>query len=175
MSNNSILPVDNQETVLKTKSKESIDQFVSYLERTRYSKNTIKTYRESIVVFLRFVGNKPIHTISNTDFTEFIDVYIMGKKLSASYQNQVLNAVKLFCKVHTGIKLNPEIVQRPRRSKPLPNVLSKEEIKKLLDAPTNLKHRMMLALTYACGLRRSELLNLTFSSIQADRILLLIK
>ena len=73
------------------------------------------------------------------------------------------------------MKLDPELVHRPRREKTLPNVLSKEEVKAILEAPTNLKHRAMLSLIYACGLRRSELLNLTFKDIHSERNLLLIK
>ena len=73
------------------------------------------------------------------------------------------------------MKLNPELVHRPRREKTLPNVLSKEEVKAILEAPTNLKHRSMLSLIYACGLRRSELLNLTFKDIHTERNLLIVK
>lgn len=53
-------------------------------------------------------------------------------------------------------KLEITTIQRPRREHKLPNVLSKEEVKTILDAPRNLKHRAMLILMYACGLRRSE-------------------
>jgi integrase/recombinase XerD len=58
-----------------------------------------------------------------------------------------------------------DFIQRPRREKRLPNVLSKEEVKSIPEAPTNLKHRAMLSLIYACGLRRSELLNLTLKDV----------
>jgi integrase/recombinase XerD len=68
-----------------------------------------------------------------------------------------------------------DFIQRPRREKRLPNVLSKEEVKAILEAPTNLKHRAMLSLIYACGLRRSELLNLTLKDILSDRNLLFIR
>jgi site-specific recombinase XerD len=73
------------------------------------------------------------------------------------------------------MKLNPELVHRPRREKTLPKVLSKEEVKAILEAPTNLKHRSMLSLIYACGLRRSELLNMTFKDIHTERNLLIVK
>jgi integrase/recombinase XerD len=66
-------------------------------------------------------------------------------------------------------------IQRPRREKRLPNVLSKQEVKAILEAPTNLKHRAMLSLIYACGLRRSELLNLTLKDVLSDRNLLFIR
>ena len=57
----------------------------------------------------------------------------------------------------------------------MPNVLSKNEVKSILEAPTNLKHRAMLSLIYACGLRRSELLNLSLSDVHSDRNLLFIR
>jgi integrase/recombinase XerD len=57
----------------------------------------------------------------------------------------------------------------------LPNVLSKEEVKKILDAPANIKHRAMLSLIYACGLRRGELLNLKPADVDSKRKLLIIR
>ena len=54
-------------------------------------------------------------------------------------------------------------------------MLSKNEIKRILDAPVNLKHRMMLALAYSCGLRRSEVLNLQLTDIQSARGLIFIR
>lgn len=53
--------------------------------------------------------------------------------------------------------------------------MSKEEVKAILVAPKNIKHQAMLSLINACGLRRSEFLNLTLKEIQSDRNLLLIK
>ena len=66
-------------------------------------------------------------------------------------------------------------IRRPLSEKRLPNVLSKEEVKSILQTPTNPKHQAMLSLIYACGLRRSELLNLTLKDILSDRGLLFIQ
>lgn len=148
------------------------ESFIAYLQRTRYSENTIRTYSECITVFLRFCSGKSIHFITNEDLAAFNNDYIIAKRLSASYQNQVLNAVKLFCTVHSGVKLEPELVKRPRSAKTLPNVLSKQEVKHLLNVQTNLKHRVMLSLIYACGLRRRELLHLKAKDILSDRKLI---
>lgn len=57
----------------------------------------------------------------------------------------------------------------------MPNVLSKEEIKAILDAPYNLKHRAMLAMIYSCGLRRGELLSLTKFDIDSKRMVVIIR
>ena len=85
---------------------------------------------------------------------------IIPSKLSYSYQNQVVNAVKLFFREVEKSCIDVDKLQRPRREHKLPNVLSKEEVKAFLTALVNVKHRTMLSLIYACGLRRSELLNL---------------
>lgn len=67
-----------------------------------------------------------------------------------------------------------EHLERPRKEYKLPNVLSKEEVANLLKASHNQKHRTMLSLIYACGLRRSELLNLKPGDIDSKRHLLII-
>ena len=66
-------------------------------------------------------------------------------------------------------------IHRPKRAKVLPNVLSKEEIKLILNAHSNIKHKSMLSMIYSCGLRRSELLNLKFSDIDSKRNIVLLK
>jgi site-specific recombinase XerD len=57
-------------------------------------------------------------------------------------------------------KLEPALVERPKQPRLLPHVLSEEEVKAILQAHQNIKHRAMLSLIYACGLRRGELMNL---------------
>ena len=155
--------------------KTAIDDFKKYLRSKRYSDNTIKTYSEALCTFLRFYHDKPISEIDNNDLIRFNNEYILLLQLSSSFQNQIVNAVKLYFSTRHQKKLDPELVHRPRREKLLPNVLSKEEVKAILEAPTNLKHRAMLSLIYACGLRRSELLNLTFKDIHTERNLLIVK
>ena len=68
-----------------------------------------------------------------------------------------------------------EKIHRPKREKVLPNVLSKEEIKLILNAHNNLKHKTMLSLIYSCGLRRSELLHLKPSDIDSKRGIVIIR
>lgn len=171
------VPSDSTFSLVKLTEEQlqTLKSYEAYLRRNRYSEATIKTYQESLQQFLKFCGSMALSELANADLERFNSEYIIANKLSASYQNQVINAVKLFAKVQLNQQMDPEIIRRPRTSKPLPNVLSKEEVKAILEAPRNLKHRMMLSLIYACGLRRSELLNLTFSSIHANRNLLLIK
>jgi integrase/recombinase XerD len=113
--------------------------------------------------------------LDTDDVIRFNNDYILRKGLSASFQNQVINAIKLFYRKRFNKNMELDNLHRPRSEKRLPNVLSKEEVKAILEAPVNLKHRAMLSLIYACGLRRSELLNLTLKDVQSDRNLLFIR
>jgi integrase/recombinase XerD len=113
--------------------------------------------------------------IENRDITLFNNHYIIHNKLSRNYQNQVVNALKLFFKTNSNKTLSIDLIERPKRENRLPNVLSKEDVKSLLEALTNEKHKAMLSLIYACGLRRSELLNLRPSDVDSKRMLLTIR
>ncbi|PRY85342.1 site-specific tyrosine recombinase/integron integrase [Mongoliibacter ruber] len=152
-----------------------ISKFEDWLRNKRYSESTVKTYRDAVSIFLRFLENKPIEEIDNHDLERFNKEYILARGYSGSYQNQVVNGIKLFFKNRRGVKFNPEIVYRPKRQKILPNVLSKEEVKIILDSHQNLKHRAMLSLIYSCGLRRSELLNLKITDVDSKRRFLIIR
>lgn len=165
--------LDNRETNPNIISK--IDQFVHWLWSKRYSESTLKTYCQAIRVFLNFFDKKPVNEIDNSDIIKFNNEYILEKKLSSSYQNQMVNAVKLFFRIVENRKLVIEQIHRPKKPKTLPNVLSKAEVKAILEAHTNSKHRTMLSLIYACGLRRSELLNLKPIDIDSGRGILQIK
>lgn len=154
---------------------ESLNKLKQWLTHKRYSESTIKTYIESAKAFLMFVHPKSLQEIDNDDMVDFVNECIIKKKLSYAYQNQVINAVKIFFREIEHSKFDVEKFERPRRQHLLPNVLSKEEISSILRAHINVKHRTMLSLIYACGLRRSELLNLKPVDIDGNRKLLLIR
>ena len=155
--------------------KEAIQTFIRYLNSKRYSPNTIKVYSDSMSIFLRYYSMKDITDISNDDLIDFNNNYILNNNFSSSFQNQVVNAVKLYFSAIQHKKIDVELIHRPRREKVLPNVLSKEEVKQLLLVSANIKHRIMLSMIYACGLRRSELLKLKPNDILSERGLILIR
>lgn len=172
-----VIPTTSIEALLLLSAEhyQKLTEFEAYLHSKRYGESTVKSYTEALRTFFRFFGTKETTTISNDDIIRFNNEYILAKNLSASYQNQVVNALKLFVQTDQGHRLNPELIHRPRREHNLPNVLSKEEVKAILTIQVNLKHRTMLSLIYACGLRRSELLNMKPSHILSDRKLIHIK
>lgn len=161
--------------VLTTEAEQKLQQFKNWLNSKRYSPNTINTYADALKIFLRFCRHKTIAEIANEDIIRFNNDYILKQKLSTSFQNQVVNAIKLFLRIVENKMLNPELIHRPRREHKLPNVLSKEEVKLILNSLSNLKHKVMLSLIYSCGLRCGELLKLTALSIDENRKLIIIK
>ena len=171
-------PVNKEEKIIihiQPDLKLKLDEFRQWMLSRRYSSNTIDTYTDALKSFLGFFKDKQAADFQNRDLVQFNNAYILKKRLSSSYQNQVVNAVKLFFRTVEGRKLDPELIHRPKREKVLPNVLSKEEVKLILQSPINIKHRSMLSLIYSCGLRRSELLNLKLNDIDSKRLVLVIR
>lgn len=160
---------------LSEEGEKKLEEFKKWLRSKRYSDNTIKTYADALKTFLRFYANKAIAEINNNDVIKFNNDYILANKLSASFQNQIVNAVKLFFKKIELKNLDPELLHRPKRAKTLPNVLSKEEVKLILNAHNNIKHKAMLSLIYSCGLRCGELLKLKQEHVDSKRGVLIIK
>jgi integrase/recombinase XerD len=165
----------HQQTVPSEEGIAAIEKFKQWLLSKRYSPSTIKTYSEALKSFLIFYREKPIAEISNEDVIIYNNEYILKNNLSASYQNQIVNAIKLFFQTIRETKMMVDKIHRPKRSKLLPNVLSKEEIKLILNAHSNIKHKTMLSLIYSCGLRRSELLNLKPADIDSKRGIVIIR
>lgn len=165
------LPLKFEEN-LSSKTVHKIEKFIEWMKSKRYSENTIKTYSDSIKVFFNFFAYKDYQEITNDDITYFNNEYILKRKLSATYQNQFVNSLKLFYHIVDKKEININLIHRPRAERKLPRVLSKKEVKAILEAHGNLKHRTMLSLIYACGLRRAELLNITFKDINRERLTL---
>jgi integrase/recombinase XerD len=155
--------------------KEKFKKFKMWLLSKRYSSNTVKTYTDALKTFFKFYAGRAIDSITNEDLIRFNNEYILSNKLSSSFQNQVVNAIKLFFSTMENKQLIVELIHRPKRQKLLPNVLSKEEVKKILEAPRNIKHKAMLVLIYSCGLRCGELLKLKPEHIDSERNLVIIK
>jgi integrase/recombinase XerD len=169
------LPPDIKEYSLNAEAVALISKFKNFLQSRRYSENTIATYTDSLTVFFKYYSHKSVTDITNDDLIAFNTNYILANNYSASFQNQVVNAVKLFFRTIQSTTINVELVPRPKSQKLLPNVLNKEEVKRILDAPGFLKHRAMLSLIYSCGLRCGELLRLKPEHIDSKRNVLVIK
>ena len=146
-----------------------LENFKRWMRSKRYSESTIGTYMDAAKSFLVFFNTKELIDVTNDDIILYNNEYVLANNLSASYQNQVVSALKLFFMTVADRKIEIEKIHRPKRAKVLPNVLSKEEVKLILEAHSNIKHRAMLSLIYSCGLRCGELLALKPEHIDSKR------
>ena len=162
-------------TIANDVNSELLICFSDYMKTKRYSANTINSYIECVRIFLNYHSQKHYIEIDNNDVNLFNRDYILKQKLSATYQGQFINAIKLFYAKIPRKKLVIENMERPRKGNPLPKVLSKEDVAKLLSSTENIKHKAMLSLIYSCGLRRSELLNMQITDIDSKRNVITIR
>jgi site-specific recombinase XerD len=156
-------------------AKHELGRFRKWMESKRYSKSTIDTYLGILSSFFGFHHLKKPGDIEMEDVNNYNFEVVVKNNYSIVYQRQFINALKLFLKNMNGFKIDPEALERPRKSKKLPVVLSRDEILRLLLATPNLKHRTILTMLYGSGLRISELINLKIADIDFARKQVFIK
>ncbi len=148
---------------------QTFTSFQRLLAIKRYSSATIKTYVGLLTVFQNFVGSMPIQELDTSALLNHVLRIVEAKQYTYSSHKQLISAIALFLKeVHRRpVDFSP--VYPTRRPQPLPEILNVREIKAILAASHNLKHRAMLTLIYALGLRSGELIHLKIADIDGDR------
>lgn len=134
------------------------------LKIAKNSENTIKSYLRANKQLLDFIKKDP-QEIDDLDVKKFISENLIKKSTNTIIQ--FLAAIKF---AYTTL-LNKDItktIKRPKSEKKLPTVLTKEEVKKLIDSAATKKSKLMLSLMYACGLRVSELINLKIEDLDFE-------
>ncbi|MCK0180084.1 tyrosine-type recombinase/integrase [Flavobacteriaceae bacterium S0862] len=147
------------------------NSFLDKLELKGYANNTVKTYISCFERFINYYSNKDIDKLNETDVRDYLK-FITQSDWSTSYINQSINSIKFYYEIVLGMPNRFYEIERPRKKKKLPIILSKDEVKQLIEATQNLKHRCVLSLLYSAGLRRSELLNLRIADIDSKRMLI---
>lgn len=143
------------------------------LERKAYA--TIRTYKQHFLDFMRYYPDIAVKDISERQIRDYILYLIKEKRVSASTQNQVINAVKAYYEKVEKQERKTYYITRPKKPNQLPNVLSEQEVVRILKVSENLKHRCILMLVYSAGLRLSEVVNLKIEDIDSERMQIFIK
>lgn len=138
------------------------------MQTRNYSPRSITTYIH-MLRSLEEYHNTSVDEISIDQVKDFLQYSIETRKVSVSYINQVISAVKILQQDVLGKQWESIKIKRPRRVKKLPVVLSKEEVRSMIATTRNLKHRVIIAVIYSAGLRISELISLRPSDIDSDR------
>lgn len=139
------------------------------LKLKNYADNTIKNYVAQTELFLKHFNNtatKPSE-ISEKQIKEWL---MLAKSINS--RKHRISAIKLFYQLTIRQPLKFKHIPYPRSEKKLPIVLSQDEIQRMFDVCENLKHRVLLALLYSCGLRISEMINLKWENIDRSRMII---
>lgn len=140
-----------------------------------YSPSTIRTYLNETGAFLRTLGDHSADSMSTQRLKDYLQYCAEKLLLTENTLHSRMNALKFYYeKVLKKEKLFWDI-PRPKKHIQLSKVLSKEEVIRLLNAITNVKHKAMVMLAYAGGLRVSEVTGLQRTDLDEDRRVLLIQ
>lgn len=154
-------------TKLTPKELNVLTQIEAKIVLKGYSHHTLKTYKSEILAFLTYHRGSDINQLTKNQIEEYILHLIRKYQISESRQNTAINAIKFYYEQILGKDRTYYDIQRPKKSKNLPNILSEPEVKALLSSVKNLKHKTILATIYSAGLRLSELLNLRIEDIHS--------
>jgi site-specific recombinase XerD len=151
------------------------EAYILKLKELRYSEKTIKTYVSMFEEFINYYPTFEINRIDEKMIIGFLQYLVINRKVSESYQNQSINAIKFYYERVLGGQRKIYMVERPRKERKLPVVLSESEVAKAIGTIKNIKHKAIMMVTYSGGLRISETINLKIKDIDTKRMQIFVR
>jgi len=162
----------SQSKILRT-AEDQISKAKEELRLRGASPRTIKSYVSILREYFSWKEGGNYESLDEKSIRDYL-LYKEGKGNSASTRNLILNAIKYFYR--DVVRSREEIgIRYARGVKSIPVVLSRIEIRKLVDATQNLKHRLMIAIAYGSGMRISEVVSLKVRDVDLDELTIHIK
>jgi integrase/recombinase XerD len=149
------------------KKEEFLQKLEVELKISKNSKYTLRNYLNANSELLSFSQKNP-EEMTEDDVKSF-----MASKLSDSSSSSIIVFLSALRFAYTSI-LKRDLtagIKRPKREKRIPAVLTKEEVKQLFNALQNKKSKLMISLSYACGFRVSELVNLKVADLNFNEMI----
>jgi len=145
------------------KDKEMLDKLETELKIRGFSKKTVDSYVYHNKNFLGFIKKEP-KEINEQDAKKYLAYLMSERKYGPRSVNLALSSLKfLYSEILQSSAFNA--VKAPKLEKKLPTVLTKDEIKKLLNAVNNPKHKLLIEFMYSSGLRVSECVSLKIDDL----------
>ncbi len=148
----------------------ALQVYIETLQLKAYSTNTINTYRNEFAQLLYILKDKNVTVLDAVRLRSYFLYCINTLKLSENTLHSRINAIKFY--FEEVLKREKLFVEIPRPKKPsiLPKVIHAQDIKRLFDVTSNLKHNTMLKLCYGMGLRVSEIVSLKITDIDSKNM-----
>lgn len=154
--------------VLSEKIQEGLDANHQKMVLKGFSDSTIQNYQHALGQFFSYFEMADYKAISKDQIEGFVYHLISKYKISEQKQNLIINAIKCYYEHTLGMPREYYNITRPKKSKDLPNVLSVDEVRAILNHPRNIKHKAILNIIYGAGLRIGEVLRLRIKDIRSD-------
>lgn len=145
--------------------------FTNYLYLQRVAPKTREAYLRAVADISAYHG-QPAEQLDNEQIQEFLHYCIVEKQLCWSSCNVLFCALKKYYRDFLGRDESQFTIPPRPRDKKLPMLLSREEVKRIINAPDNLKHRTLLTTVYGSGLRVSEVVKLRSEHIESSRMMI---
>ncbi|MDX1909340.1 MAG: tyrosine-type recombinase/integrase [Bacteroidia bacterium] len=163
-------PQPPQQEPLPETHHQLLSRYAQQLTVRRYSFKTAKNYQSAFRLFLAHIAPRLPLEVGKADIIAWLESLILEKHISESYQNGIINAIKFYYEVVEQQPRQYYEIARPRRAFQNPKVLSKEEVRDMIQRTANPKHRCLLMLAYGGGLRLGELLTLRPEDLDMQRM-----
>lgn len=153
----------------------ALQRFEQQLILKCYSSSTIRTYKNEFLQFVSLLKDVPAESFSAARIRDYLQYCIAVLKLSESTIHSRINALKFYYEQVLGREKFFFGIDRPKKPLQLPKVISKEQIATLINAIQNKKHKTIIMLAYACGLRVSEVVSLRVKNVDGKRKIIFIE
>ena len=148
---------------------DKIRRYIRYLQFRNYSRKTIKTYALHLERFFRLSG-LPEAALLHDDLALYVEKLRRDLGISRSFLAQLVSSLQLYYDViHPALPNPAKHIKLPKKEVRYPDVLSEDEVRRIFNAVSNLKHRLLLMLVYSAGLRVSEVVSLKTTDLDFDR------
>ena len=160
-----VLNIFRKGTYMKKDTEPTLKKLETELKLRGFSRQTSKMYMFYNRKFLAFIKKSP-EDVEEDDIREFLAYKMSDDSLSHASIALIKASLKFFYMDMLGKNL--ALVRTPKASKKLPVILTRNEIKDLLEKTRNRKHKLLIELLYSSGLRLSECINLKYTDLDLD-------
>jgi len=153
---------------------EVLQKLTRDLEMRGRSIETIKEYTTKVRLFQDYFG-KSADQMGEKEILDYLYYLATEKKINPQSVNTYNSALRFVYSVTLDVVLNYKKLPRLKQNRRIPQIFTKEEIRKILDSADSKIHRVMLMLAYGSGLRLSEITNLKASDIESGQMRILVR
>lgn len=153
---------------------EVLQKLTRDLEMRGRSIETIKEYTSKVRLFQDYY-DKSADQMGEKEILDYLYYLVTEKKITPQSVNTYNSALRFVYSVTLDVVLNYKKLPRLKQNRRIPQIFTKEEIRKILDSADSKIHRVMLMLAYGSGLRLSEITNLKASDIESGQMRILVR